>query len=54
MHEGGSRPLFEEVEADWRHWEQRGVPGLFDFGMTVTPEEQTLWCSSPDGGPYAA
>ncbi|MFB9592631.1 hypothetical protein [Streptomyces racemochromogenes] len=46
--------MFEEVEADWRHWEQRGVPGLFDFGMTVTPEEQTLWCSSPDGGPYAA
>ncbi|EFL19899.1 methyltransferase domain-containing protein [Streptomyces sp. C] len=52
VHEGGPRRLFEEVEAGWRHWEQRGAPGLFDFGMTVTAAEQIIWCRSPDSGHY--
>ncbi|MFJ3880895.1 methyltransferase domain-containing protein [Streptomyces sp. NPDC090077] len=54
VHEGGPRNLFEDVESGWTHWQRHGAPGLYDFGMTVAPGRQTIWCMSPDGGPYAA
>ncbi|MGW4509234.1 methyltransferase domain-containing protein [Streptomyces sp. NPDC004436] len=52
-YEGGPRHLLAELQAGWEHWETRGTPPLWDFGMTVTPEGQSLWITGPDGGtPY--
>lgn len=52
--EGGRRHLLAEVVEGLRYWQKLGCPPLFSFGMTVVPERQTLWCTSPDLGPYGA
>lgn len=52
--EGGPRHLLREVEEGLRYWEACGRPALFSFGMTVAREQQTLWCTSPDLGPYGS
>ncbi|MDX2395206.1 hypothetical protein NJL88_35170 [Streptomyces sp. DK15] len=50
--EGGPRHLLAEVEAGRRHWEERGSPPLWDFGMTVGPDHQEVWVGAPDARPY--
>ncbi|MEU6314633.1 methyltransferase domain-containing protein [Streptomyces sp. NPDC047014] len=52
-YEGGPRRLLAEAGAGLRHWEARGAPPLWDFGMTVTPDSQTVWAGSAQNGPYA-
>ncbi|WP_328965639.1 methyltransferase domain-containing protein [Streptomyces virginiae] len=52
-YEGGPRRLLAEVEAGWDHWEAADTPSLWDFGMTVTPDAQTVWASTKRKGPYA-
>ncbi|GGZ98212.1 hypothetical protein GCM10010371_67450 [Streptomyces subrutilus] len=53
-HEGGPRHLLTEVEAGRRHWEERGSPTFWDFGMTVTPEGQHIWIGEAEAGVYVA
>ncbi|MCO1576672.1 methyltransferase domain-containing protein [Crossiella sp. SN42] len=43
VREAGPRPLWTEVEAAHRWWVERGRPGPRRFGVTVTPEGQTVW-----------
>lgn len=49
---GGPRDLWAALADGWDHWENRGRPELWDFGMTVTAEEQVVWAESPEDGPY--
>ncbi|MGH3326826.1 MAG: methyltransferase domain-containing protein [Streptomycetales bacterium] len=44
----GPRRLWEEVEAAYRWWGHAGRPARERFGLTVTPEKQTVWLDGPD------
>jgi protein-L-isoaspartate(D-aspartate) O-methyltransferase len=44
----GPRRLWDELEAAYRWWTDAGRPDHTRFGMTVTPEGQTLWLDTPD------
>ncbi|MFI2188671.1 methyltransferase domain-containing protein [Streptomyces sioyaensis] len=50
-YQGGPRRLVTELEEAWQAWETHGAPGLYEFGMTRTPEEQYIWSNDPDTGP---
>jgi protein-L-isoaspartate O-methyltransferase len=50
-HQGGPRRLADEVEAAWDQWLGLGSPELYDYGLTVTPEEQYAWAVDPQTGP---
>nr|WP_256332154.1 methyltransferase domain-containing protein [Streptomyces sp. 2133.1] len=50
-YQGGPRRLATELGEAWHAWETSGAPGLYDYGMTRTPEEQYLWSNDPDTGP---
>ncbi|MER5417633.1 protein-L-isoaspartate O-methyltransferase [Streptomyces virginiae] len=52
-YEGGPRQLLAEVDTGWERWEATGTPPLWDFGMTVTPDGQTVWAGTDRNGPYA-
>ncbi|MDT0265703.1 methyltransferase domain-containing protein [Streptomyces sp. DSM 44915] len=41
--QSGARRLWEEVEAAYRWWTERGRPGHERFGLSVTPEGQSAW-----------
>jgi protein-L-isoaspartate(D-aspartate) O-methyltransferase len=47
--QGGPRRLADEVLRAWQVWEERGAPGLYDFGLTRTEGEQWVWSGDPDG-----
>ncbi|MCG3040038.1 methyltransferase domain-containing protein [Streptomyces sp. S1A] len=47
--QGGPRRLADEVLRAWTVWEERGAPGLYDFGLTRTQHEQWIWSGDPDG-----
>nr|WP_202512027.1 methyltransferase domain-containing protein [Streptomyces sp. SID3343] len=49
--QGGPRRLGDELETAWDRWSAAGSPGLYDHGMTVTPETQYVWTHDPDTGP---
>jgi hypothetical protein len=46
--QGGPRRLWDEVEAAYDQWLKLGEPRRARFGITVTPEAQTLWLDEPD------
>jgi protein-L-isoaspartate O-methyltransferase len=48
VHRYGDRDLIRDVRAASHWWRDRERPRLFDFGLTVTPEEQTVWLLSPE------
>ncbi|MEV7601478.1 methyltransferase domain-containing protein [Kitasatospora sp. NPDC089797] len=48
VHQAGPRNLWDEVEAAWRRWDDRGRPGPARFGLTVTPDAHTVWLDSPE------
>ncbi|MFE0190716.1 protein-L-isoaspartate O-methyltransferase [Streptomyces sp. NPDC058989] len=48
---GGPRHLADELDAAWREWDRSGAPGLYDFGMTRTPDAQYMWAVDPETGP---
>ncbi|MFK8905968.1 protein-L-isoaspartate O-methyltransferase [Streptomyces sp. YS-3] len=50
--QGGPRRLADEAMRALDHWAQHGEPSVYDFGMTVLPDCQYIWCGSPDSGPY--
>lgn len=47
VREGGSTPLWEHVETAHDRWQAAGRPGWERLGMTVTPDEQTVWLDDP-------
>ncbi|TNY36701.1 methyltransferase domain-containing protein [Thermomonospora catenispora] len=44
----GPRDLWDEVEGVFFRWLGWGLPGRDRFGITVTPEGQTIWLDTPD------
>ncbi|MEV0281106.1 methyltransferase domain-containing protein [Streptomyces sp. NPDC050610] len=50
-YQGGPRRLDKEIEHAWQQWTKAGAPGLYDFGMTVTPHRQFVWSNDPTTGP---
>ncbi|MEV8327652.1 protein-L-isoaspartate O-methyltransferase [Kitasatospora sp. NPDC056731] len=47
--QGGPRRIGDEVVAAWTRWEELGRPDRYDYGITVTPDEQWAWQGGPDG-----
>ncbi|WP_371516539.1 methyltransferase [Kitasatospora sp. NBC_01300] len=45
--QGGPRALWSEVEAAASTWLSNGRPGLDRYGLTVTPETNTVWLDGP-------
>ncbi|MFJ2746318.1 methyltransferase domain-containing protein [Streptomyces sp. NPDC087440] len=45
--QGGPRSLMAEISRGQQHWQDRGAPSLWDFGMTVEPDRQYIWCKTP-------
>ncbi|MFE6056762.1 methyltransferase domain-containing protein [Kitasatospora sp. NPDC056446] len=48
VYQSGPRRLWDEVEAAYCWWDDRGRPGHERFGLTVTPEGRTAWLDSPE------
>ncbi|MDJ0342832.1 methyltransferase domain-containing protein [Streptomyces sp. H10-C2] len=49
--QGGPRHLADEVEQAWDQWLATDTPTPYDYGMTVTPKGQFIWCKDPATGP---
>ncbi len=45
--QSGPRSLWDEVAAAHYWWRDQGHPGFERFGLTVTPEGETVWLDSP-------
>lgn len=50
-YQGGPRRLADELEPVWDWWVSEGEPALYDFGMTVEPDRQYVWCRDATTGP---
>ncbi|MBV9024812.1 MAG: protein-L-isoaspartate O-methyltransferase [Streptomycetaceae bacterium] len=50
-YQGGPRRLADELEQAWDQWLTYGQPELWDYGMTVEPDRQFMWCRDPAEGP---
>ncbi|MEU4803619.1 methyltransferase domain-containing protein [Actinosynnema sp. NPDC023587] len=44
----GPRRLWDEVETAHGWWVGQGRPSRFEFGLTVTPDDQQVWLGEPD------
>ncbi|MET9483275.1 methyltransferase domain-containing protein [Streptomyces sp. NPDC006638] len=51
VHQGGPRRLADELEEAWDAWVGVGSPSLYDYGMTVEPDGQYVWCGDAARGP---
>nr|WP_260987885.1 hypothetical protein [Streptomyces sp. CFMR 7] len=49
VHQHGPLRLWDQVEDALLQWQKAGAPDLTEFGMTATPESQTVWIGSPQG-----
>ncbi|MFJ9461359.1 protein-L-isoaspartate O-methyltransferase [Kitasatospora sp. NPDC101447] len=49
--QGGPRRIGDELMTAWSRWEELERPGLYDYGVTVTPDAQWAWQGDPDSGP---
>ncbi|MFC5752160.1 methyltransferase domain-containing protein [Actinomadura rugatobispora] len=47
VQQAGDRSLWDEVEAAYTRWLAWGRPDITRFGLTVTPEAQTVWLDDP-------
>ncbi|MGH3917090.1 MAG: methyltransferase domain-containing protein [Pseudonocardiaceae bacterium] len=45
--QSGPRPLWDDIEAIHRTWHALGAPPRERFGLTVTPDHQTIWLDTP-------
>ncbi|MFF5564384.1 hypothetical protein ACFY7Z_03570 [Streptomyces sp. NPDC012623] len=50
-YQGGPRRPADEIGRAGRTWERLDEPGLYDFGMTRTPDRQDIWSGDRDTGP---
>lgn len=51
VYQGGLRQLVDELETAWDQWLGLGSPELYDYGLTVTADEQYAWAIDPESGP---
>ncbi len=49
--EGGPRALWRLVENAHHLWERHGKPDWARFGLTATPQRQSIWLDDPATGP---
>lgn len=49
VEQGGPRRLWDELETAHAWWDQRGRPGVEEFGLTVGPRGHTVWFGEPSG-----
>lgn len=47
VHQHGPLRLWDQVEDALAQWQQAGAADLSEFGMTATPDSQTVWIGSP-------
>lgn len=47
VYQSGARRLWDEVEATYLWWVTQGKPSFEQFGLTITPEGQTVWLDDP-------
>ncbi|MDT3398489.1 methyltransferase domain-containing protein [Streptomyces sp. B1866] len=50
-YQGGPRRLADEVVRVWDWWSAEDEPSVYDWGMTVEPSRQTVWCRDPATSP---
>ncbi|GAA3733528.1 methyltransferase domain-containing protein [Salinactinospora qingdaonensis] len=48
VRQDGPRRLWDEAQTRYQQWLDLGEPPRHHLGLTVTPEEQYVWYSSPD------
>lgn len=48
--QSGPRRLWDDVETVYHTWRALGTPARERFGLTVTPQRQTIWLDIPDSG----
>ncbi|MFH8573793.1 methyltransferase domain-containing protein [Streptomyces sp. NPDC017993] len=56
-HQGGPRRLADELEQAWDVWLAENKPQLYDYGMTVTEDQQYVWVrdgATGHGGGWSA
>ena len=51
IRQSGPRRLADELDAAWDQWLGLGSPELYDYGLTVTVDEQYAWAIDPETGP---
>jgi hypothetical protein len=44
----GPRRLWDEVETAHAWWIEHGCPGRACYGLTITPDTQTVWLDQPN------
>ncbi|MFG1704779.1 methyltransferase [Nonomuraea sp. M3C6] len=49
VHQYGPQRLWDRVERAIETWQEAGQPHQSGFGLTVTPERQSVWLGNPDG-----
>ncbi|MGK5631285.1 ATP-grasp peptide maturase system methyltransferase [Streptomyces sp. URMC 123] len=49
VRQGGLVRLWDAFEAALARWHAAGTPEVTDFGVTVTPQIQSLWMGAPNG-----
>ncbi len=47
VQQAGDRSLWDETEAAYLQWLKWGRPDITRFGITVTPDAQTIWLDTP-------
>jgi protein-L-isoaspartate O-methyltransferase len=50
LHQGGPRRLGDDVLAAWDQWEELERPSRYDYGITVTQDEQWAWLHDAETG----
>ncbi|MFD3973233.1 hypothetical protein [Streptomyces cyaneofuscatus] len=48
---GGERNLADEADRAWTVWEERGAPGMYDFGLHLTPGTHHVFTGDDPDGP---
>ena len=46
--QSGPCRLWDDVESTHQAWRSLGAPARERFGLTVTPQHQTIWLDTPD------
>ncbi|MEW1612364.1 MULTISPECIES: methyltransferase domain-containing protein [unclassified Streptomyces] len=48
---GGERNLVDEATRAWSAWEERGAPGMYDFGLHLTADTHHVFAGDDPHGP---
>ncbi|MGV9311261.1 hypothetical protein ACWDR0_03590 [Streptomyces sp. NPDC003691] len=49
---GGPRRPADLLDRAWGEWTRMGSPGRYEYGLTVTPDQQYAWALEPGTGPH--